>query len=296
MAERVLIVEDEAKLAGLLRDYLVQDGFEVSVLHRGDEVEPWVGTHDVDLVLLDLMLPGKSGLEVCKALRASSDVAIIMVTARVEEIDRLLGLELGADDYICKPFSPREVVARVKAVLRRAKRGERAAEAGVKLDEAGYRATIGGKDLNLTAVEFQLLKVLADHPGRIYTREQLMDAMYRDERVVADRTVDSHIKKIRRKISGRAARPRGRALGLRSRLQVRVVAAIGLPGASRPDATRPDASRPARCAPDGCARRTARGRTRSPPAAPPRGRARAHRPATCRPPARRCCGCRRAPG
>jgi two-component system, OmpR family, response regulator BaeR len=201
MGERVLIVEDEAKLAGLLRDYLVQDGFEASVLHRGDEVEPWVSTHDVDLVLLDLMLPGKNGLEVCKALRASSGVAIIMVTARVEEIDRLLGLELGADDYICKPFSPREVVARVKAVLRRAKRGERPAEAGVKLDEAGYRATIGGTDLNLTAVEFQLLKVLADHPGRIYTREQLMDAMYRDERVVADRTVDSHIKKIRRKIA-----------------------------------------------------------------------------------------------
>ena len=201
MGERVLIVEDEAKLAGLLRDYLAQDGFETSVLHRGDEVEPWVSTHDVDLVLLDLMLPGKNGLEVCKALRASSGVAIIMVTARVEEIDRLLGLELGADDYICKPFSPREVVARVKAVLRRAKRGERPAEAGVKLDEAGYRATIGGKDLNLTAVEFQLLKVLADHPGRIYTREQLMDAMYRDERVVADRTVDSHIKKIRRKIT-----------------------------------------------------------------------------------------------
>ena len=201
MGERVLIVEDEAKLAGLLRDYLAQDGFEASVLHRGDEVEPWVSTHDVDLVLLDLMLPGKNGLEVCKALRASSGVAIIMVTARVEEIDRLLGLELGADDYICKPFSPREVVARVKAVLRRAKRGERPAEAGVKLDEAGYRATIGGTDLNLTAVEFQLLKVLADQPGRIYTREQLMDAMYRDERVVADRTVDSHIKKIRRKIS-----------------------------------------------------------------------------------------------
>ena len=201
MGEHVLIVEDEAKLAGLLRDYLAQDGFEASVLHRGDEVEPWVSTHDVDLVLLDLMLPGKNGLEVCKALRASSGVAIIMVTARVEEIDRLLGLELGADDYICKPFSPREVVARVKAVLRRAKRGERTAEAGVKLDEAGYRATIGGKDLNLTAVEFQLLKVLADHPGRIYTREQLMDAMYRDERVVADRTVDSHIKKIRRKIT-----------------------------------------------------------------------------------------------
>jgi two-component system response regulator BaeR len=148
------------------------------------------------------MLPGKNGLDVCKALRATSrEVAIIMVTARVEEIDRLLGLELGADDYICKPFSPREVVARAKAVLRRTRRGERPAEGGVKLDEARHRATIDGADLNLTVVEFQLLKVLADHPGRIYTREQLMDAMYRDERVVSDRTVDSHIKKIRRKIS-----------------------------------------------------------------------------------------------
>jgi len=197
----VLIVEDETKIAGLLRDYLVQEGFEATVLHRGDEVEPWVAAHAVDLVLLDLMLPGKSGLDVCRGLRATGDVAIIMVTARVDEIDRLLGLELGADDYICKPFSPREVVARVKAVLRRARRGERAPEGGVKLDEAGYRATIGGKDLGLTAVEFQLFKVLVDHPGRIYTRDQLMDAMYRDERVVADRTVDSHIKKIRRKIA-----------------------------------------------------------------------------------------------
>ena len=201
MPDRVLIVEDEVKIAGLLRDYLVQEGFEATVLHRGDEVEPWVAAHEVDLVLLDLMLPGKSGLDVCRALRATSDVAIVMVTARVDEIDRLLGLELGADDYICKPFSPREVVARVKAVLRRSRRGERPPEGGVKLDEAGYRATIGGRDLGLTAVEFQLLKVLADHPGRIYTRDQLMDAMYRDERVVADRTVDSHVKKIRRKIA-----------------------------------------------------------------------------------------------
>ncbi|HMH52998.1 MAG TPA: response regulator [Candidatus Acidoferrum sp.] len=204
MADRVLIVEDEAKLAGLMRDYLVQDGFEVTVLHRGDEVEPWVSTHEADLVLLDLMLPGKNGLDVCKALRAATDVAIIMVTARVDEIDRLLGLELGADDYICKPFSPREVVARVKTVLRRAKRGERSPEGGdrgVKLDAPGYRATIGGRDLALTAVEFQLLRVLVEHPGRIYTRDQLMDAMYKDERVVADRTVDSHVKKIRRKIA-----------------------------------------------------------------------------------------------
>ena len=202
MAERILIVEDEEKLASLLRDYLAQEGFEVAMLHRGDEVEAWLGEHPVDLVLLDLMLPGKSGLEVCKALRArSAELSIIMVTARVDEIDRLLGLELGADDYICKPFSPREVVARTKAVLRRAKRGATAQDGGLVLDDAGFRATLAGKDLGLTAVEYQLLKVLAARPGRIYTRDQLMDAMYRDERVVSDRTVDSHIKKIRRKIA-----------------------------------------------------------------------------------------------
>jgi two-component system response regulator BaeR len=203
MAERILIVEDEVKLAGLLRDYLVREGFEVSVVHRGDEVEEHVRAQGADLVLLDLMLPGKNGLEVCKALRASShDVAIIMVTARVDEIDRLLGLELGADDYICKPFSPREVVARVKAVLRRAGGRESGAQGqGLVMDDAGYRASIGGKDLELTAVEYQLLKVLVAHPGRIYSRDQLMDAMYRDERVVSDRTVDSHVKKIRKKIS-----------------------------------------------------------------------------------------------
>ena len=201
MAERILIVEDEHKLAELLRDYLRQEGFEVDMLHRGDEVEDWVRAHPVDLVLLDLMLPGKSGLDVCKALRAASDVSIIMVTARVDEIDRLLGLELGADDYICKPFSPREVVARVKAVRRRARRSDAGATGGLTLNESTLRAEIGGKDLGLTAVEFELLKVLAAHPGHIYSRDQLMDAMYRDERIVSDRTVDSHVKKIRRKIA-----------------------------------------------------------------------------------------------
>jgi two-component system, OmpR family, response regulator BaeR len=201
MAERILIVEDEEKLAGLLRDYLAQEGYEAHVLHRGDEVEDWVRSHPTDLVLLDLMLPGKSGLEVCKALRASADVSIIMVTARIDEVDRLLGLELGADDYICKPFSPREGVARVKAVLRRAKRAGAPEDASLRLDDAAFKATLGGRDLGLTAIEYQLLKVLSAHPGRIYTRDQLIDAMYRDERVVSDRTVDSHIKKIRRKIA-----------------------------------------------------------------------------------------------
>ena len=155
-----------------------------------------------DVVLLDLNLPGKDGVEVCKALRAMpDDPSIIMVTARVDEIDRLLGLELGADDYICKPFSPREVVARAKAVLRRARKGAAQPDSGLVLDDSGYRASLAGKDLGLTAVEYQLLKVLAAHPGRIYTRDQLIDAMYKDERVVSDRTVDSHVKKIRRKMA-----------------------------------------------------------------------------------------------
>jgi two-component system, OmpR family, response regulator BaeR len=201
MADRVLIVEDEPKLAELLRDYLVREGYEATVLDRGDAVEPWVRGNAVDLVLLDLMLPGKSGLDVCKGLRTFSDAAIVMVTARVEEIDRLLGLELGADDYICKPFSPREVVARVKAVLRRAKRRQVPAETPVALDEAGLRARIDGRDLDLTAVEFQLLKTLVAQPGRIFSRDQLIDAMYRDARVVSDRTVDSHVKKLRKKIA-----------------------------------------------------------------------------------------------
>lgn len=200
MAERILIVEDEDKIADILRDYLLQHGFTVHRLSRGDEVEDWVRENGADLVLLDLMLPGKNGLDVCKALRAQTTAAIVMVTARVEEIDRLLGLELGADDYICKPFSPREVVARVKAVLRRTHGAAGTAEHDLVLDDAGWRATLGGKDLGLTAVEYQLLKVLAAQPGRIFSREQLMDAMYRDTRVVSDRTVDSHVKKLRKKV------------------------------------------------------------------------------------------------
>lgn len=205
---RILIVEDENKIAAVLLDYLAQSGFETHHLTRGDEVMPWLAEHPVDLVLLDLMLPGKSGLDLCRELRSGAPgrpaPAVIMVTARVEEIDRLLGLELGADDYICKPFSPREVVARVKAVLRRGSHAPAAAGHGLLLDEGAWRATYGGQDLGLTVVEFQLLKVLSARPGRIFSRDQLMDSMYRDERIVSDRTVDSHIKKLRRKLEERA--------------------------------------------------------------------------------------------
>ncbi|MEO8315661.1 MAG: response regulator [Pseudomonadota bacterium] len=202
-AANILVVEDEDKIAEVMRDYLRQQGYVTHRLARGDEVEQWVRNNPVDLILLDVMLPGKSGLELCRELRGFSDAAIIMVTARVEEIDRLLGLELGADDYICKPFSPREVVARVATVLRRTRRAQSTAPkaGGLVLDEAGWRATLDGQLLDLTAVEFKLLSVLASQPGRIFSRDQLMDAMYRDERIVADRTVDSHIKKLRRKIA-----------------------------------------------------------------------------------------------
>ncbi|HEY6009100.1 MAG TPA: response regulator [Geobacteraceae bacterium] len=198
----VLIVEDETKLAELLADYLRQAGFTPHCLANGTAVVAWVREQNPDLILLDLMLPGKDGMEICKEIRTFSGVPIVMVTARVEEIDRLLGLEFGADDYICKPFSPREVVARVKAVLRRAGGSQTIQASGLVLDESCHRATLNGHDLELTGVEFKLLQFLAANPGRIYGRQQLMDRIYHDQRIVADRTIDSHIKKLRKKIAG----------------------------------------------------------------------------------------------
>lgn len=200
MNGNILIVEDEPKLAALLSDYLKASGFEPFCLGNGAEVMPWVREYKPDLILLDLMLPERDGMEVCKDIRTFSRVPIIMVTARIEEIDRLLGLELGADDYICKPFSPREVIARVKAVLRRTRDGKTIQVEGLVLDEHRYHATLNGHDLQMTAVEFKLFKFLVDNPGRIYGRQQLMDKIYPDRRFVSDRTIDSHIKKLRRKI------------------------------------------------------------------------------------------------
>ncbi len=197
----ILVVEDEEKLAGLLKDYLVSSGYRCHCIHHGDDVLPWLKSESADAILLDLMLPGKDGLTLCREIRAFSQVPILMVTARVDEIDRLLGLEMGADDYICKPFSPREVVARVKAVLRRAQR-QPIEEKGLNLDQRTLVVSFEGRSAELTAVECQLLRQLMGEPGRIFSREQLMNSMYEDYRVVSDRTIDSHIRKIRRKLDG----------------------------------------------------------------------------------------------
>ncbi len=209
--ERILIVEDEPKIADLLRKYLQNANFQTHWLDNGAVVSEWVRQEHPTLILLDLMLPGKDGVEVCKEIRKFSHVPIIMLTARVEEIDRLLGLELGADDYICKPFSPREVVARVKAVLRRwqviepismaATESATDAIAGLVLDRDRLLVKYGQQETTLTLVEFELLDALRQYPGRIFGRNQLMEKVYPDNRIVSDRTIDSHIKKLRKKLS-----------------------------------------------------------------------------------------------
>lgn len=203
----ILVVEDEPKIASLLCDYLDGSGYRTRHIDDGNAVIAASREETPSLVLLDLMLPGTDGLTLCRQLRAeNSQLPIIMLTARVEEVDRLLGLELGADDYICKPFSPREVVARIKAVLRRSQALEQtlsdSSDKGqLRLNEDGWQALADDQDIGLTAVEFQLLKVMMQSPGRIFSRDQLMDHMYRDHRIVSERTVDSHVKKLRRKIA-----------------------------------------------------------------------------------------------
>lgn len=204
MSQHVLIVEDEAKIAALLRDYLEADGFECSHLDDGSEAVDWVKTNEPDFVLLDLMLPGSSGLDICREVRSFSSVPILMITAKVEEIDRLIGLELGADDYICKPFSPREVVARVKVIQRRLAARSATAEPSrhreLRVDSERFEARLGETPLDLTPLEFRLLAFLAERPGRVHNREALMGAIYSDGRVVSDRTVDTHIKNLRAKL------------------------------------------------------------------------------------------------
>ena len=197
---QIAIVEDESKLATLLQDYLQKEDYLTSIYNNGTEALDALQQQLPDLILLDLMLPGTDGMTICREIRKTSAVPIIMMTARVEEIDRLLGLELGADDYICKPYSPREVVARVKAVLRRTGTTPTTPSENFVLEEHEAVVRIKGQSCSLTQIELGLLKTMVAHPGRIYNREQLMHRIYSDNRIVSDRTIDSHIKKLRQKL------------------------------------------------------------------------------------------------
>ncbi|GAB2953330.1 envelope stress response regulator BaeR [Hafnia psychrotolerans] len=199
---QILIVEDEPKLGQLLVDYLEAAGYATQWLSNGSDVVPLVKANPPAMILLDLMLPGSSGLSICRDIRQFSDIPIMMVTAKTEEIDRLLGLEIGADDYICKPYSPREVVARVKVILRRCMRpsDNPAEDFSLHIDEACFQASYKGHELDLTPAEFRLLKTLSVKPGYVFTREILLNNLYDDYRVVTDRTIDSHIKNLRRKL------------------------------------------------------------------------------------------------
>lgn len=200
MSHSILIVEDEVKLATLLVDYFAASDYKAHQINHGNEVVSWVKEHKPQVILLDIMLPGKNGIELCKEIRQFSNVPILMLTAKVDEVDRVLGLELGADDYICKPFSAREVVARVGAVLRRTQTVIELPHALV-LDESRITASFQSNNTVLTAVEFQLLKMLSGGPEQIFSRDQLMQNMYSDSRIVNHRTIDSHIKKLRKKLA-----------------------------------------------------------------------------------------------
>ena len=200
---KILIVEDEPKLAELVGAYLDQAGYEHLHIDRGEQTFDYVKKNQVDLILLDLMLPGLDGIELCRQVRQCSGIPIIMMTAKAEEIDRLIGLEIGADDYVCKPFSPREIVARIKSNLRRVELDQTDSihTDGFDLDVDRLRATYKGELIDLTTVECQLLQLLIKEPGRVFGRALIMKSIYSDHRVVSDRTIDSHIKKLRKKIS-----------------------------------------------------------------------------------------------
>jgi len=200
--ENILAVDDEEDILELVRYNLTKEGYQVTGVGTGEDALKAARESLPALILLDLMLPGMNGIEVCKAIRVKSQVPVIMVTALVEEIDRLLGLELGADDYICKPFSPREVVARVKAVLRRASSSAGELQpAGLQINQKLHTAIINNIQLKLSPVEFALLSHLAAHPGQVFSRDQLMGVIYKDYRIVSDRTVDTHVKNLRSKLS-----------------------------------------------------------------------------------------------
>jgi two-component system response regulator BaeR len=203
----VMVVEDEPKIAQLLVDYLQREGFQVTVLNEGTNAVEMIREREPDFLILDLMLPGKDGLTICREVRQFSNLPIMMLTAKVDEIDRLIGLELGADDYVCKPFSPREVVARVRTILRRLQQPPAAASdqelsyRDVTLYLDRYECIVQGQRIDLTPVEFKMLRGFMAQPGRVFSRDQLMDISYPDKRIVSDRTIDTHVKNLRKKLA-----------------------------------------------------------------------------------------------
>jgi len=202
MNKTILVVEDELKLANILVEYLQTEGFKTKHIDIGTRVIPWIKKNNPDLVLLDLMLPAMNGKDICQEIRTFSHLPVIMITAMVDEIDRLIGLEMGADDYICKPFSPKEVVARVKAVLRRSDPEyiKRNLSNGFEIDTERFSITLDGIKLDLTPVEFRLLAMFIEQSGRVYNRDQILNKIFDDGRIVLDRTVDTHIKNLRHKL------------------------------------------------------------------------------------------------
>ncbi len=204
----LLVVDDEAKIRELVGAYLQREGYVVHEAANGHEALEKFRSCDFGAVILDLMLPGMDGLEICREIRKVSDVPIIMLTARGDEIDRVLGLELGADDYMVKPFSPRELVARVKAVLRRAKKGDPAGRpkavteaGGLRINEDTREVTVNGRPVSLTPKEYDLILHLARHPGRVFTREQLLHQVWGYDFFGEARTVDTHVTRLREKIA-----------------------------------------------------------------------------------------------
>ncbi|MBG9388944.1 response regulator [Caenimonas aquaedulcis] len=198
----VLVIEDDPDIASVLVDYLRRDGFQATHSSDGRQGLALAQRIRPDLVLLDVMLPGLDGMEILKAIRRDGETPVIMITARVEEVDRLLGLAMGADDYVCKPFSPREVLARVNAVLRRTRAGGAPPRTPLLLlDPARRQATLRGQPLELTRTEFELLQVLAKQPGRIYSRAQLLELAWPDSLDTSERAIDSHVKNLRKKFA-----------------------------------------------------------------------------------------------
>ena len=199
-SRRILVVEDDARIAQLLLDYLRNDGHQAQALADGQQALSEIRQAPPDLLILDLMLPGLDGVSLCRAVRCFSDLPILMVTARVDEVDRLLGLDTGADDYVCKPFSPREVMARVKALLRRAEGRVATMQRPWTVDDQGLRIAWRDRWLSLTPLEFRMPRLLLSRPGRVFSRAQLLDSVHSDIRDVSDRAIDTHVKNLRRKV------------------------------------------------------------------------------------------------